>query len=101
MPVALITGASRGFGFALARELAARGWTLVIDARNATALAAAAAELGEATRVTAVAGDVADESHREKLTRAVHGLGRLDLLVNNASLLGPSPLPSLEHHPIG
>ena len=101
MPVALITGASRGFGFALARELAARGWTLVIDARYPDALATATKELREASGVTAVAGDVGVASHRAELTRAVHELGRLDLLVNNASLLGPSPLPPLERHPIG
>src|SRR5438105_3436201 len=94
MPVALITGASRGLGRALARALADRGWRLVLDARGATDLATVAAELGDRTEVVAVAGDVADESHRRALLDAVAG-ARLDLLVNNASLLGPSPQPNL------
>ena len=92
MPVALITGASRGLGRALARELAARGWTLVVDARHADALNTAAGEMGAG--VVAVPGDVGDAAHRDALAHAVRRLGRLDLLVNNASLLGPSPLPT-------
>ena len=73
MKVALITGASRGFGAALADELNARGWTLIVDARH----------------------------EDDELARAVHRLGRLDVLVNNASLLGPSPQPTLDRYPIG
>src|SRR5207249_10973356 len=98
MPVALITGASRGLGRALARELAARGWTLVVDARHADALNTAAGEMGAG--VVAVPGDVGDAAHRDALAHAVRRLGRLDLLVNNASLLGPSPLPTLDRYPL-
>src|SRR5256885_16794148 len=94
MRTALITGASRGLGRALARALAERGWRLVIDARGVTELEAVADELSARTKVVAVAGDVSDESHRRALVDAVGG-GRLDLLVNNASLLGPSPQPKL------
>jgi NAD(P)-dependent dehydrogenase (short-subunit alcohol dehydrogenase family) len=94
MPVALITGASRGLGRALARALADRAWRLVLDARGAEDLAAVEAELRDRTDVVAIAGDVADEAHRRALLDAVAG-GRLDLLVNNASLLGPSPQPKL------
>src|SRR6266513_873948 len=94
MPVALITGASRGLGRALARALADRGWRLVLDARGDQDLAAVEAELRDRTDVVPVAGDVADEAHRRALIDAVAG-GRLDLLVNNASLLGPSPQPTL------
>ena len=97
-PVAVITGASRGFGLALARELSARGWHLVIDGRNAHALYAAAAGLSHKT--VAIAGDVAGEAHRRELAEAVEHLGRLDLLVNNASLLGPSPQPALDTYPL-
>ncbi|HEY7049223.1 MAG TPA: SDR family oxidoreductase [Jatrophihabitantaceae bacterium] len=97
MPVALITGASKGLGRALARELAGRGWSLVLDARGAEALDAVAAELPTAT---AVAGDVTDPRHRAALAAAVQELGRLDLLVNNASYLGPSPMPSLAEYPL-
>ena len=98
MPLAIITGASRGLGLALARVLAQRGWTLVLDARGADPLQKAARELGQLTEVRAVAGDVADGSHRRAL---VHAAGeRVDLLVNNASVLGPSPQPSLIEYPL-
>jgi NAD(P)-dependent dehydrogenase (short-subunit alcohol dehydrogenase family) len=95
MPVALITGASAGLGRALAIALAERGWTLVIDARNPSRLYRVAAELEKVTVVRAIPGDVAVRHHREELTRAVEDLGSLDVLMNNASTLGPSPLPAL------
>ena len=96
MPIALITGASRGFGRALARDLAAEGWRLVVDARGADALHAVATELNDlGGEVRAVAGDVADPAHRRALVDAARELGGLDLLVNNASVLGPSPQPNL------
>jgi NAD(P)-dependent dehydrogenase (short-subunit alcohol dehydrogenase family) len=95
---ALITGASRGLGLALARSLAADGWKLVIDARTGADLDAVAAELGPSA--TAVAGDVASEEHRLALRRAVADLGGLDVLVHNASRLGPSPQPRLEAYPL-
>src|SRR5438067_8071194 len=97
MRTALITGASRGLGRALARALAERGWRLVLDARGATDLEAVADQLSARTDVVAVFGDVGDEEHRRGLIDAVGG-GRLDLLVNNASLLGPSPQPSLAEY---
>jgi NAD(P)-dependent dehydrogenase (short-subunit alcohol dehydrogenase family) len=100
MRVALITGASKGLGRALAEALAGRGWALIIDARGEGDLKAAADELGRRTEVRAIAGDVADEHHREALAAAVTDLGRLDLLVNNASLLGPSPQPALRDYPL-
>jgi NAD(P)-dependent dehydrogenase (short-subunit alcohol dehydrogenase family) len=93
--VALITGASQGLGRALAVRLAADGWTLVVDARRADRLDRAVAELSARTRVVAVTGDVADARHRDDLVEAVRHEGRLDLLVNNASTLGGSPLPAL------
>ncbi len=98
MPLAIITGASRGLGLALARSLARDGWTLVIDARGAADLERIATELGALTEVTAVAGDVSDPEHRAALIAAA-GQG-VDLLVNNASLLGPSPQPSLADYPL-
>ena len=98
MSNALVTGASRGLGLALARALAERGWSLVIDARGAEALEAARAELASYTRVAAVAGDVADAGHRRDLLAAVDG--PLDLLVNNASTLGATPLPPLAEYPV-
>jgi NAD(P)-dependent dehydrogenase (short-subunit alcohol dehydrogenase family) len=98
MDTALITGASRGLGLALARELARRSWRLVIDARGADALEAARAELAELTEVVAIPGDVADAGHREALVAAAGP--RIDLLVNNASLLGPSPQPALADYPL-
>jgi NAD(P)-dependent dehydrogenase (short-subunit alcohol dehydrogenase family) len=98
MKVALVTGASRGLGLALARSLAERGWRLMIDARNADALERARAELAERTEVVAIPGDVSDDAHRRALVEAVGP--RLDLLVNNASALGPSPLPPLASYPL-
>jgi NAD(P)-dependent dehydrogenase (short-subunit alcohol dehydrogenase family) len=95
---ALITGASRGLGLALARELARRGWSLVIDARGAEALEEARRELAQLTSVVALAGDVSDPAHREQLVEAAPG--PIDLLVNNASVLGPSPQPPLADYPL-
>jgi len=94
--VALITGASQGLGLALAEEAAAAGWTLIVDARRAERLAAAVADLATRTTVVAIPGDIAAASHREQLVSAVGDAGRLDLLVNNASTLGASPLPALD-----
>jgi NAD(P)-dependent dehydrogenase (short-subunit alcohol dehydrogenase family) len=94
-PVALITGASAGLGLALAHGLAARGWALIIDARGADALKDAADSLAAHTDVVPLAGDVTDPAHRSDLAETVAELGRLDLLVNNASYLGPSPQPAL------
>ena len=96
----LITGASRGLGLALARSLAARGWRLIIDARGAGALEAARAELARTTTVTAIAGDVADPVHRRALADAARDGGGIDAIVNNASVLGPSPQPRLLDYPL-
>jgi NAD(P)-dependent dehydrogenase (short-subunit alcohol dehydrogenase family) len=97
--VALITGATQGLGFSLAQALAGQGWELVIDGRDPDRLAAAACALGAVgATVHAVAGDVADDAHRDRLAAEVAALGRLDVLVNNASELGPSPLPRLRHY---
>jgi len=92
---AIVTGASRGLGLALARDLAASGWNLVVDARDESALRAAHATLTGSGRAVAAPGDVADPDHRRALVDAAREFGRLDLLVNNASALGPSPMPPL------
>ncbi len=94
---AIVTGASRGLGFELARALAERGWRLVIDARDAAALEDAAREMRDG-EVIALPGDVADEDHRRDIVGAAGE--RLDLLVNNASVLGPSPQPALRDYPL-
>ena len=96
----LITGASRGLGLALARKLAEEGWTLIVDARGAEALETARAELSELTRVIAIPGDVTDAEHRRELAEAAREAGGLDALVNNASILGPSPQPPLLDYPL-
>jgi NAD(P)-dependent dehydrogenase (short-subunit alcohol dehydrogenase family) len=95
---AIITGASRGLGLALARELAGRDWRLVIDAREREGLMAAARELSQLTEVEAVQGDVSDAWHREVLVEFAGD--SIDLLVNNASVLGPSPQPELSAYPL-
>src|ERR671919_371024 len=97
MPTAVITGASRGLGRALALALARDGWRLVVDARGAEQLEQAARELGKLGDVVALAGDVADPRHRRALIEAA-GEG-IDVLVNNASVLGPSPQPRLGGYP--
>jgi NAD(P)-dependent dehydrogenase (short-subunit alcohol dehydrogenase family) len=97
---ALITGASRGLGLALARTLAEEGWTLIIDARGEEALESARAELSRYTRVLAIPGDVTDPEHRGGLAEAARAAGGVDALVNNASVLGPSPQPELLEYPL-
>lgn len=101
MTVAIVTGASKGFGRAVALSLAHDGWTLVLDARHARALddvRDAAAQLG--ADVVTVTGDVSDPGHRAALVESAAARGGVDLLVNNASALGPSPLPSLANYPL-
>jgi NAD(P)-dependent dehydrogenase (short-subunit alcohol dehydrogenase family) len=98
MPVALITGASRGLGRAAARALAGRGWSLVADARREDDLVKALRGFPD---VVAIGGDVTSAGHRADLAAAVRQIGRLDVLVNNASSLGPSPLPPLRRYEIG
>ncbi|HEX5672196.1 MAG TPA: SDR family oxidoreductase [Acidimicrobiia bacterium] len=95
--VALVTGGSRGLGAALVKALAGRGWHVVTDARSAADLQT---NFGDVQGVETIAGDVTDPAHREALLEAVQRVGRLDLLVNNASYLGPSPLPRLEAYPL-
>ena len=97
---ALITGASRGLGLALARELAQQGWRLVINARGSEALEAAREELATWTDVIAIPGDVTLAEHRGELARAANKLGHLDAVINNAGMLGPSPQPELLDYPL-
>ncbi|MGW6458757.1 SDR family NAD(P)-dependent oxidoreductase [Streptomyces sp. NPDC055078] len=101
MPVAVITGASKGLGHALASALAERGWDLVLSARTAQVLKESADRVASrGTRVVAVAGDVNDAGHRGELFAAARGLGGLDLLVSNASVLGAAPLVRLDALPL-
>src|ERR1041385_1466196 len=101
MPVAIVTGASAGFGRALARALGREGWELVIDGRRPEPLTDAAAELEAlGAKVFAVVGDIADPVHREELVAFAEERGGIDLVVNNAGTLGPSPLPALAATPL-
>jgi NAD(P)-dependent dehydrogenase (short-subunit alcohol dehydrogenase family) len=112
--IAVVTGGSLGLGAALAERLAVDGWSVVIDARNAADLqaevarlralarrgAATSSEAGAGATVTGIAGDVTDAGHRRALADEVARHGHLDLLVNNASTLGPSPQPRLVDYPL-
>ncbi|HEX8991010.1 MAG TPA: SDR family oxidoreductase [Anaerolineales bacterium] len=102
MKNALITGASRGLGLALARRLVQDGWGLVIDGRGRKALEEARLELVSrpSAKLIAIPGDVTREAHRGKLVAAARELGGLDAVVNNASMLGPSPQPPLLDYPL-
>src|SRR3974390_3524826 len=101
MPVALVTGGSQGFGRALAIDLALDDWSLIIDGRHGAALQQTADHLsGLGGRTVAITGDVAGPGHRAALVEAANELGSTDLLVNNASTLGPSPLPRLGSYPL-
>jgi NAD(P)-dependent dehydrogenase (short-subunit alcohol dehydrogenase family) len=97
MSVALVTGGSAGLGRAFAHALAADGWRVIVDGRDAERLAEAAGH----PRIVAVPGDVTNEWHRGALAAAVEREGRLDLLVHNASTLGPTPLPRLDAVTVG
>ena len=99
-PVAVLTGASRGLGRALAHGLAGQGYALIIDARDEAALRAAAASLPPGTGVAAVPGDITDPAHRTALAQAAARFGGPDLLINNAGTLGASPLPAMADYPI-
>jgi NAD(P)-dependent dehydrogenase (short-subunit alcohol dehydrogenase family) len=98
-PIALVTGASRGLGLALAAGLAREGYSLILDARDPAMLRDAVASV-HGTAV-GVPGDVTSPAHREALRAAADDLGGLDLLVNNAGTLGAAPLPALADYPIG
>lgn len=98
--IALVTGASKGLGLALAEGLARKGWTLIIDARGVERLASAELHLSQLTTVVALAGDVTDPTHRQALAIVARDLGGLDAVINNAGTLGISPLPDLLDYPI-
>ncbi|HSM45912.1 MAG TPA: SDR family oxidoreductase [Acidimicrobiia bacterium] len=95
---AIVTGTSRGLGLATARALSNAGWQVIVDARGSEDLEKATGALGD--RVSAIAGDVTDPAHRRRLVDTAAAAGRLDLLVNNASMLGPSPQPRLDSYPL-
>jgi NAD(P)-dependent dehydrogenase (short-subunit alcohol dehydrogenase family) len=98
--VALITGGSAGLGLTLARFLAAQGYDLILTGRDSRRLAAAVEEVcASGGPVEGIAGDVANPAHRQLLVEAVARRGRLNLLINNASTLGPSPMPPLADYP--
>jgi NAD(P)-dependent dehydrogenase (short-subunit alcohol dehydrogenase family) len=100
--VALVTGASRGLGLEVARAYAQRGLRLILTARGADDLDRVAAELGTITEIVALAGDVADDAHAQRVVEAgLERFGQIDVVVNNASELGPSPMPPLEELPPG
>jgi NAD(P)-dependent dehydrogenase (short-subunit alcohol dehydrogenase family) len=99
LPVAIVTGGSHGLGRALTEALIGRGWSVVIDGRRAPDLQQAADAI-DSPALHAVVGDVADPAHRDALIATAVRLGPLSLVVNNASVLGPSPLPPLRRYPV-
>jgi NAD(P)-dependent dehydrogenase (short-subunit alcohol dehydrogenase family) len=99
IPVAVITGGSMGLGLVIAHALAARGWGVAVDARRGEQLDTALAGM-PSDRAVGIRGDVTDASHRIELVEAARRLGPIRLLVNNASRLGPSPLPTLAEYPL-
>ncbi len=100
MPTAVITGASRGLGAAVAHALAGRGWHLIVDARDGAALQRMVDDLPNGGSIVTIAGDVADPDHQRAIRVAVDERGELDLLLNNASSLGPSPRPTIAATPV-
>lgn len=97
---ALVTGASRGLGLALALALAEKGWQLIINARGADRLEAAQKRLAHFTHVIAIAGDIGSNDHRQALANTADEVGPIDLVINNAGMLGPSPQPNLIDYPL-
>src|SRR5689334_1188317 len=99
MSIAIVTGGSQGFGLALNEALVAQGWTVITDARDGARLTDATRSLAATGRLVAITGDVTDAAHRARLADTARAHGGLDLLVHNASSLGPSPLPGLDQYP--
>jgi NAD(P)-dependent dehydrogenase (short-subunit alcohol dehydrogenase family) len=97
---ALISGASRGLGLALARGLARRGWNLILTSRDPERLRSVRNELADVTHVAALAGDLTSQSHRQALAVLARGHVGLDAVINNAGILGPSPQPELLDYPL-
>lgn len=98
--VAIITGASRGLGAVLAQFLAGQGYHLILTARGQDALSQVAGSLAGGGQIIPLSGDIADADHRQRIVEAAQQLGRLDVLINNASDLGVTPLPLLEQYPL-
>ncbi|HEV3308905.1 MAG TPA: SDR family oxidoreductase [Chloroflexota bacterium] len=98
--VAVITGGSRGLGRALAAAMSRQGWSLIITGRDVATLEAARSRLSTGTTVVAISGDISNPVHRDRIAAAVAELGGVDVVVNNASILGPSPLPRLLDYPL-
>src|SRR5438105_14413145 len=97
---ALITGASRGLGLALARGLARRGWNLILTARDEQRLRAVRDELATVTHVAAIGGDVTVPAHRQALAVLARGHAGLDAVINNAGCLRPTPQPERFDYPL-
>lgn len=95
MATAIVTGGTRGLGLETANALHQLGWTVVIDGRDQAALSAAVGRIGDDARLVAISGDITDAAHRARLVAAAAATGSIDAVVNNASSIGSSPMPSL------